>query len=209
MHTIRAVLFDYGLVLSGAPDAAALRQMESLLHADAETFHNAYWKHRDAYDRGHLSGERYWEAVADDLHQPLDAATLAALLAADTAHWSQPNQPMVDWAVRLQRAGIKTGVLSNMGDAMEHGLRARHPWLEGFAHHTFSHRLGIAKPDAAIYQHAAEGLQVAPAEILFLDDREENVLGARAAGMIALQYSGHEAFLHAMEDGGMGRLLRV
>jgi putative hydrolase of the HAD superfamily len=209
MQTIRAVLFDFGLVLSGAPDLAALRQMESLLHTGAETFHHAYWKHRDAYDRGHLSGASYWQAVAGDLHQPLDATTLAGLLAADTAHWSQPNQPMVDWAVRLQRAGIKTGILSNMGDAMELGLRAQHPWLEGFAHHTFSHRLGIAKPDAAIYQHAVEGLQIAAAEILFLDDREENVLAARAAGMVALQYIGHEAFLQAMDHAGMAWLLRL
>ena len=209
MLTIQAVLFDYGMVLSGPPNLAARRQMEALLPSDANSFQQAYWNHRDSYDRGHLSGVMYWNAVAKDLRQPLDEATLAGLLAAATAYWSQPNQPMIDWAARLQKAGIKTGILSNIGDAMEQGLRARHSWLEAFDHHTFSHRLGIAKPDAAIYQHAVEGLGVPAAEILFLDDREENVQGARAAGMATLQYTRHEAFLQAMQATGRGWLLAV
>jgi putative hydrolase of the HAD superfamily len=186
MPTIRAVLFDYGMVLSGAPDLEARQQMESLLSADAESFHRAYWQYRDAYDRGHLSGMTYWQAVAQELHQPLDEVTLTSLLSADTAFWSQPNQAMIDWAARLQQAGIRTGILSNIGDAMEQGLMAKFAWLADFSHHTFSYRLGIAKPDAAIYQHAADGLGVPPADILFVDDREENVIGARAAGMRAL-----------------------
>ncbi len=54
-----------------------------------------------------------------------------------------------------------------------------------------------------------EGLGVPAAEILFLDDREENVQGARAAGMATLQYTRHEAFLQAMQATGMGWLLAV
>jgi len=117
--------------------------------------------------------------------------------------------PMIAWAAALQRSGMPTGVLSNLGDAMEAGLRARHPWLEGFAHCTYSHRLGMAKPDAAIYREAARGLDVAVERVLFLDDREENVAGARAVGMQAVQYTGHAAFVRAMQTGGWGWLLEI
>jgi putative hydrolase of the HAD superfamily len=75
---------------------------------------------------------------------------------------------------------------------------ARFPWIADFTHRTFSHRLGIAKPDAAIYQHAAEGLGVPPSEILFIDDREENIMAARAAGMHAIQYIDHADFRQQM-----------
>ncbi|WP_263380254.1 HAD family hydrolase [Granulicella paludicola] len=209
MTPIQAVLFDYGMVLSGPPVGAAWKQMETLLHADAESFHAAYWASRDAYDRGVLSGVAYWQRVAAALGEDLDDTTLAELIAADTAVWTEPNEPMIAWAARLQRAGFKTGVLSNLGDEMEAGILRRFAWLADFNHHTFSHRLGMAKPDAAIYRHAAVGLGLAPAEVLFIDDRAENIAAARAAGMAAIQYVDYPSFLAVMESAGYSDLLTL
>ncbi len=204
---ISTVLFDYGMVLSGPPDATARREMEHILGVDENAFQAAYWKHRDSYDRGTLGGLTYWNSVARDLHKSLDTESLDALIDADNALWTQPNHPMIEWAASLQQAGIKTGILSNIGDAMEAGIRACFPWLEEFSHHTFSHRLGIAKPDPAIYRHAVEGLGVPADEILFVDDKEENILAARVAGMVAVQYSSHDAFVEEMRRLGLGGLL--
>ncbi len=203
MTPIKAVLFDYGMVLSGPPDPAAQQQMEALLGADSASFDAAYWKYRDDYDRGILSGHSYWAAVADDLHKPLDAETLAGLMYADTMLWTQPNPRMIEWAAQLHRAGFRTGILSNIGDAMEAGIYARFDWIAGFDHHTFSHRLGIAKPDPAIYQHAIAGMEVPAREILFVDDREVNIAAAQAAGLIAIPYTSHEAFLQALDAAGI------
>jgi putative hydrolase of the HAD superfamily len=209
MRTISAVLFDYGLVLTGPPDPSARAAMQRVLGVEDQLVQAAYWRYRDAYDRGKLSGVEYWHAVAGDVGQTLDTKSLAELIAADNALWTQPNQPMIDWAARLQRAGIRTGILSNIGDAMEAGVRNRFAWLDEFAHHTFSHRLGIAKPDAAIYLHAANGLGVTVEEILFVDDRLENIEAARGVGMMAVQYVGHEAFVAEIEEVGLGWLLQV
>ncbi len=206
-HPVEAVLFDYGLVLSGPPDPAAWAEMQHLLGATDPAFHDAYWRYRHDYDRGTLTGQAYWHSVAADLRRQLTPGELEALLAADVTLWTQPNQPMIDWASRLQAAGIRTGILSNIGDAIETGIVARCPWLDDFAHHTFSHRLNTAKPDPAIYTHAAEGLGVAPAAVLFLDDREENIRAAEACGMQAIQYLNHADFLHDMHRTGLGALL--
>jgi putative hydrolase of the HAD superfamily len=206
---ISAVLFDYGMVLSGPPDPTARRDMEGVLGVNEETFQAAYWKHRDAYDRGTLGGMTYWQSVGRDVHRSLDATQLSTLIEADNDLWTQPNKPMIEWAASLQRAGIKTGILSNIGDAMEAGIRERFPWIAEFAHHTFSHRLGIAKPDPAIYRHAAEGLGVPAGEILFVDDKEENILAARNAGMVAVQYSSHEAFVEELKRLGLSGLLSL
>jgi putative hydrolase of the HAD superfamily len=207
MTNVEAVLFDYGMVLSGPPDPAARLAMERLLGVDAASFHASYWRHRDAYDRGVLSGRTYWSKVAGDLHSAIDAGVVDALMEADTDLWTQPNLPMIQWAAALQRAGIKTGILSNIGDAMEAGIRGRFPWLADFTHFSFSHRLDMAKPDAAIYRHAAEGLACRPERILFIDDREENIVAARAVGMIGIQYSSHGAFLEEMRSLGLGAML--
>ena len=206
---ISAVLFDYGMVLSDVPEAADWRLLERVLDVEEEAFQAAYWKYRDAYDRGALSAQTYWEIVARDLNKPIDAAILRALIDADTVVWTQPNPVMMEWAASLNRSGMKTGILSNIGDAMESGVLGRFPALAEFTHHTFSHRLGIAKPDAAIYRHAVEGLGVPVEEILFVDDREENIRAARVAGMVAVQYIGHAAFVEEMHGMGLGWLLVV
>jgi putative hydrolase of the HAD superfamily len=207
MPQINAVLFDYGLVLSGPPDPAAWNHLKHLLTADEPAFHQAYWDHREAYDRGALTAPAYWQQVGTDLHQTLTSQQLNNVIEADTDVWTQPNQPMIDFAYTLQRAGIRTGILSNIGDAMEDGILARFPWLHAFHHHTFSHRLNLAKPNPEIYVHAITGLGVPAAEILFIDDREDNILAARAAGMQAIQYTTHDAFLHAMRQAGFDHLL--
>ncbi len=204
---VEAVLFDYGLVLSGPPDPVAWAEMQAILGATDPAFHDAYWRFRHDYDRGTLNGQTYWHHVAADLGRQLTPEEWDGLIAADTALWTQPNQPMIDWAARLQAAGIRTGILSNLGDAMETGILSRCSWLQNFAHHTFSHRLLIAKPDPAIYAHAAQGLGVDASRVLFLDDREENIRAAHDAGMQAIQYLDHEAFLRDMQQAGLGDLL--
>ncbi|MFJ4280182.1 HAD-IA family hydrolase [Streptomyces massasporeus] len=50
-------------------------------------------------------------------------------------------------------------------------------------HLAFSARIGAAKPDQAAFQYCVVALRAAPADFLFVDDREENVRPARAVGM--------------------------
>jgi putative hydrolase of the HAD superfamily len=200
MPLIRAVLFDFGLVLSGPPDPIARRRMETILNTTHADLQAAYWRRRDDYDLGVLTGVGFWRTVGAELAHPPTDDELAQLLQADVDLWTQPNQPIIDWAAALQRAGISTGILSNMGDAMETGIIARFPWIGGFAHCTFSHRLGIAKPDERIYRHAISGIGKSAAETLFIDDRIENIEAARAVGLHAIEYSSHEDFLRALRD---------
>lgn len=206
---VAAVLFDYGLVLTGPPHPPAWERMKTLLGADEVSFHAAYWAPRHDYDRGALNGDSYWQTVADRLERSLDGNTRAALIEADLELWTQPNQAMIDWAQSLQKTGVRTGILSNLGDAMEAGVRTRLPWINGFDHLTFSHRLGIAKPDLAIYRHAAAGLGVEPGHILFIDDRADNVEAARQAGMQAIQYLDQASFEAAMHRAQLTPLLET
>jgi FMN phosphatase YigB (HAD superfamily) len=53
------------------------------------------------------------------------------------------------------------------------------------------------------------GLGVPAGEILFVDDREENILAAREAGMVAVQYTGHGGFVEEMGRMGLGWLLEL
>lgn len=200
MPEIRAVIFDYGLVLSGPPDPLAWSRMQSVLDAVDPVFHDAYWRHRHNYDLGSLDARAYWSKVASDLGRSPSSAQVDELIAADVDLWTRPNWPMIDWARSLQSSGTPTAILSNIGDAMETGILERLPWMRGFTQLTFSHRLGLAKPDERIYRHAIEALAISPGAALFIDDRKENVDAARRIGIHAVQYTGHEQFLREFES---------
>lgn len=210
MTPIKAVLFDYGMVLSGPPDPTAWARMRTLTGLSEDLLHREYWTRRHAYDRGDLTAETYWTKAAAVAKIPLTPALLDELTAADTDFWGQLNPPMIDWAQRLQRAGIRIGILSNMPDAMEAGLLAKHgDWINKFDHQTWSHAINLAKPEPAIYLHAVEGLGAPPANILFIDDREENIAPALAVGMQAIQYTDHATFLQEMNTRGLAPLLQL
>ena len=203
---IEGVLFDYGLVLTGPPDPAAWARMQQITGASEVAFSEAYWKHRLDYDRGHTTGREYWKLVGEHVGRTLEPAQLAALIAADTILWTQVNQPMADWAARLQAAGTRTGILSNLGDEMMHGVLATLPWLAAFHHHLWSHTLRMVKPQPEIYLHGAQGLHLDPEVILFVDDREDNIAGALNAGMQAIRYVDQPSFERAMHEHGLWQL---
>jgi putative hydrolase of the HAD superfamily len=75
-------------------------------------------------------------------------------------------------------------------------------WLTDFDFATFSCDLGVAKPDAVIYQHCLSG--VAASETLFFDDRQPNVDGARRLGIYAVHFTTPQETLASLD--GLYRL---
>ena len=206
---IDAVLFDYGQVLSQPPDPAAWDRLILQTGLDHDTLHREYWLYRHAYDEGAYTGVTYWQQIAADTNRTYIPAQIESFLDTDFDLWCRPNTPMQDWAKKLQAASTRTGILSNIGDAMTARFLARLPFFTGFYHCTWSYALHLAKPDPAIYRAAIAGLETAPERILFIDDIERNIGPARDLGLTAIQYhpGDHPRFLEEMNALGLAHLL--
>ena len=197
MNPVHAVLFDFGQVLSLPADPAVWQQLLSISGLSEADLHREYWAHRHEYDRGTYTGKDYWQKVAAGSQTTFTPEQVASLITADVNLWSRLNLPMVAWAKRLQSAGVRTGILSNIGDAMAEGLAAKFDWISAFDHCIWSHSLKLAKPEGAIYRCAAEGLAAKPSEILFIDDKPENIEAAQSIGMQSIQYQLHHPAFEA------------
>lgn len=208
MRPVEAVLFDFGMVLSRPPVPAVWAEMQRVSGLDQDTLHRLYWQHRDAYDRGDLDGDPYWNRIANEGGRELTGEQREQLLALDVDLWTDMNLPMLAWVKLLHRAGIRTGILSNMPGAMAEGIVRKFDWIGDFHSAVWSHALRLHKPDPAIYAAAVNGLGVPPANILFIDDKEENIRGAEQFGMQGIVYSEHDKFAAEMEARGFGHLLR-
>jgi len=199
---IRAIIFDYGMVLSQPADPAAHARMVAISGLPAEALDRAYWRHRHEYDLG-LTGAQFWSRVAADNAATFTHQQIEALIEADVLMWTSVNEEMLSWVIALQNAGFRTAILSNMTHEIMTFMCREHGWLAHFNHLTWSCELGMAKPDPAIYLHTCEKLGVAPAEALFLDDKPENVAAARATGLHALQFTSVEQLRRDLESSGL------
>jgi putative hydrolase of the HAD superfamily len=108
--------------------------------------------------------------------------------------WSDFDRDVIDLVHRL-RTTHKVGVLSNTTLMLE-----EHVLIPNGIHDVWhviinSARVGVAKPDARIYQIAAETIGVPPAKCVHIDDLEHNVRGAEAAGFQAIHHRGDFAEL--------------
>ena len=74
---LRAVILDYGEVLSFPPPRESTDAMAELFHVSREKFREFYYAERNPYDRGAITAERYWQAIARDAGLALSTAAVA------------------------------------------------------------------------------------------------------------------------------------
>jgi putative hydrolase of the HAD superfamily len=90
----------------------------------------------------------------------------------------------------LHRRGRRVSMLSNLAAYHTIAIEGKFPdFFTRGGPRVFSYEVGFRKPDIRIYQAACETLGTPPDRCLFLDDMPENVAGARALGIHAMQFA--------------------
>lgn len=186
---LRAVVFDYGMVLTGPPAPQALEEILRITGLDAQRLTEVYWADRRAYDEGKLTGLEFWRKLTREVGLKLGSAELDELCDWDSRMWTTENPPILAWQQQVKARGMKTAILSNMGDTVHERLVREFDWLSRFDVLAWSYLLGVAKPDEAIYRYVLGELGVNPEEAFFLDDKQPNVDAALALGMKAHRFT--------------------
>jgi putative hydrolase of the HAD superfamily len=186
---LRAVIFDYGMVLTGQPNAEAHDSMLRITGLPLERFEALYWADRHAYDEGKLTGIAFWQKMVRDGNLNLDQSTIEELNMWDARMWTTQNPAMLAWQKQLKEHGLLTAILSNMGDSVLENIQREFDWLPRFDVLVWSYQHNLAKPDPAIYRLALAKLGTEPEETLFIDDKQVNIDAAYALGMPAILFS--------------------
>lgn len=112
---------------------------------------------------------------------------------------SQPNKPLLEYVKGDLKPEYKIGMLSNAGANWLDQLFGK----EGaalFDDAVLSYEEGILKPEPEIYKIAADRLEVAPDECIFIDDNSGHCEGARHAGMNAVWYQDFHQMKKELRD---------
>jgi putative hydrolase of the HAD superfamily len=204
---LRAVIFDYGMVLTGQPDQDAHAAMVRITGLPVERFESLYWADRHAYDEGKLTGVMFWQKLIRDAKLDLNPAAVEELNRQDARMWTTTNPAMLDWQAKLKQRGLLTAILSNMGDSVLENMKQKFDWLSEFDVLVWSFQLHMAKPDPAIYLHTLEQLGTRPEETLFIDDKMVNIEAARKLGLPSIQFSTIENLRQDLIAQGLDRAL--
>jgi HAD superfamily hydrolase (TIGR01509 family) len=185
---IRAVVFDIGGVLERVDDyetvlGAAWRER---LGMSPETFVAAL----AAIDPGGLSetGEMSESEWADRSANCLGLSPgQRQEFLADVWDWycGELDAELMAFAASL-RPRVRTAIISNSADGARREELSRYAFDEFFDPIIYSHEVGMAKPDPAIFELAISLLAVAPAEMIFVDDVPGHVDTARGLGIRAI-----------------------
>lgn len=97
----------------------------------------------------------------------------------------EADTAMVEAVAAFKAAGVRTGLLSNSWGA---GSYDRSVFPRLFDVLVISGEEGVRKPDAEIYEIAAQRMGLPPSELVFVDDIPGNLKPARALGIATVHH---------------------
>jgi 2-haloacid dehalogenase len=186
MTEIRHVVFDLGQVLIRWDPEAPYRKLipdtdERRRFLTEVATHE--WNLEQ--DRGRTWEDAEAALIADHPHH-------ADLIRAFRRNWNEMIPGEIAESVAIFEALVDDGVdvtaLTNWASDTFAETEARFPFLSRFRGITVSGRVGLIKPDAAIYRRHADDHDLDPGRTLFFDDNAANVAAARAVGWQAERY---------------------
>jgi epoxide hydrolase-like predicted phosphatase len=200
---IKAIIFDFGRVISAQKPLSLFRSYEEDLRLEPGTINPIMFGSQAWEDAllGRKTAKEFWHAIGPELglHTPGEIDAFRHRYHADEAI----NEEVLALIRRLRRQGqCKLAVLSNSPPGLAQWLDDWH-MLDLFDEVFCSGDEGVAKPDPTAFVIVLERLGVAPEEAVFIDDTLGHVEKARALGLHAILFTTAEELadqLHNLLD---------
>jgi glucose-1-phosphatase len=138
--------------------------------------------HTTAYEAGSISAEQWAERFIRDWEVSLAPAEFLT----EFTMWCRGFFPGAVELLEELRGRYRLGALSN-SNALHWKRNEDIGILREFDLAVASHEVGVCKPEPAIFHALLERARVSPDAVVFFDDLEANVAGARACGIRAFR----------------------
>ncbi len=177
---IQAVVFDLGKVLVDFDWTIAVRKIAARSRITLEAL-GRFMSQSPLlvqYETGLLTNEQFYKAVcaASGFCGDLDEFGVSF------GDIFTPIEPMIEVQRRLRGQGIPTYIFSNTNDLAVRHIRAAFPFFSTFDGYIYSYEHRAMKPDPKLYEALERMSGRRGSDLLYLDDRAENIAGGAARG---------------------------
>jgi epoxide hydrolase-like predicted phosphatase len=181
---IKAVIFDYGGVIGFNVIRDIYVDTAKRFGLAKEDVRAAFHEVRNPAQRGEIGVKEFWERFAAKFD--IDPKELERVWLDTFTGKSRDNEDVIDLIKKLKANGYKIGLITNLTNVFPSTR-----WISDadiFDDIVVSNEVGMRKPEPKIYNLALDRLAVDAAEAVFIDDKLENVEGARAVGMKGIHF---------------------
>jgi len=151
------------------------------------------------YKEGKMPDDEYWSWAIDQWRIDLTVQEVINLL----IEGYEINEDVVKVVKDVRENGYKTLICTNNFPARINGLDKRFGLLDNFDAYVFSYEIGATKPSTKIFQILVDRSGVKAGEIVFADDNDANLDGAKEVGIQAFFYEGFEHFMGKLKELGV------
>lgn len=175
-----AVIFDLGKVLVDFDYSIAASKIAARCSKPPENLH-AFLGSSPLlveYESGRLTRGQFFDAVRDAAGFQGDITEFGKFF----AEIFSPIEPMIALHAELRRRGLPTFIFSNTNDLATEHIRRDFPFFKHFDGYILSYEVGAMKPQPEIYEAMEKMCGRRGADLIYIDDRHENVEGGTARG---------------------------
>ena len=190
----KAIIFDLGDVLftwsSETTTSVSAEMMRSI-------FSSTIWTE---YECGRIGQDACYSQLSQ--HFSVSAAEIAEAFsqARDSLQASHTMVSFIEELKEALRGGIKVYAMSNISKEDWVVLSTKMEDWSIFDRVFTSGHAGMRKPDISFYHHVVEEIRSAPEEVVFIDDKMENVLAARSIGITSMVFDDEYTVIRALRN---------
>ena len=194
---IKAVVFDWGGVLVDNPTKQLLEYSAKFFGVSTEKLLEVFSPYENDFQRGILSEKILIETLKKKLNANASEGTL---FWKDAIRKSiHEKKAMYSLTKELKSRGYTVGFLSNTESAaVEYFYEKKYDSF--FDVILFSCVENLLKPEKEIYLLLLEKLSLESNEVIFIDDKPENVEGAEKAGLHGILFTSEEQIFSDLEN---------
>lgn len=183
---IKSIIFDLGNVIVSFDHRKISKRLEAACeHASDAIYARAVTGElAREYNLGKISTGDFFAAINREFGLGIDYEDFYA--AWNCTFLPEPIVP--DELIKTLSEKFRLLILSDTNEMHFDFIRENFSILNYFDDFIVSHKAGLVKPSAEIFQKAVETADCLPEECLFIDDLLVNVEGARKCGLNALQF---------------------
>lgn len=201
MSVIKSVISDLGKVILFFDNNIFLKKMMDYSPLSLEEMRASIFSHFEVvqnFDRGKLTPHQFYGQVLERFQAKIDYEDFYDIY----NDIFSLNPPVLSLLKRL-KSQYRLVLLSNTDVVRFSFIRNRFPEIMIFDEYVLSYEVGRIKPHPQIYRVAIEKARARPEECVFIDDREENIEGARGMGINSILFDNHVQLKAYLQEYGL------
>lgn len=184
MNRIQTILFDLGNVLAYIDFDAFWRSLGCFNQEEKSPYIDGYTQWTKRYETGLIPTNEYLSELNSVFSSKFTKTQLEAAFANIML---EPIERMYDLVEKISQT-YKTALVSNTNDIHYSLSIQKYKALSLLPKHYLSYKIQVMKPDKKFYDAIIKDQNVDPSQLLFIDDLQINIDGAKYVGMNAIKY---------------------